>query len=162
MTVRRQRTMSLRPCEPDTHHIDRQRHSLVLDDTCIASTLASAEHGTRVFVRHHHRASCADWPILGLIKDRISVSVCFCCVLFFLSVFFHQLCEVLIHLPALRLHDRAIRHVICLFFRHVLSRAMRMTTPIPDGGNGNSVLLLSVCQLSSQRHGVDRKYLDTQ
>lgn len=160
--------MSLRHCEPDTQHIDRQRHPLVLDDACIASTLASAKHDshrhrhTRVSARHHHRASCADWPTLGLIKDRISVSVCFCCVLFFLSVFFHQLCEVLIHLPALRLHDRAVRHVICLFFRHVLSRAMRMTTPIPDGGNGNSVLLLSVCQLSSQRHGVDRKYLDTQ
>jgi hypothetical protein len=147
--------MSLRHCEPDTQQIDRQRHPLVLDDACIASTVASAKHDshrrchTRVYVRHHHRASCADWPTSGLIEDRISVSVCFCFVLFFCQCSFHQLCEVLIHLPALHVHHRAVRHVICLFFRHVLSRAMRMTTPVRDGGNGNSVLLLSVC-LSSQ------------
>jgi hypothetical protein len=151
--------MSLRPCEPDTQHIDRQRHPLVLDDACIASTLASAKHDshrhrhTRASARHYHQASCADWPTVGLIEDRISVFVCFCCVL----LFFHQVREVLIHLPALHLHHRAVWHVICLFFRHVLSRAMRLTTPIRHGGNGNSVLLLSVCQLSSQRHGVDRK-----
>lgn len=63
-----------------------------------------------IITKHHVLTG----PPLGLIKDRISVFVCFLLCFAFFSVFFHQLCEVLIHLPALQLHHRAVRHVSTL------------------------------------------------
>lgn len=148
--------MSLRLCEPDTQHIDTQRHSLVLDDACIASTLASAEldnhRQARTYVSyHHHRASCAGLSILGLIKDDY---FCYSACLF--------LCFTVLDLHVQKpwdqldppgFHHRQTLHVLCMcsFIRDVLSRAWRVMPPT-GGCNGNSVRLLSDFLLSSERH----------
>jgi hypothetical protein len=90
--------MSLRPCGPNDQHINRQRHSLVLDDACIASTLAPSNVTAIVIKKHlsaiiieHHRAPCADLSILGLIENTISFFFFVCFLIRILEI-----CEVLV------------------------------------------------------------------